>query len=65
MPNDRSELQAPAQNLFPEQAGATELSTIRPQVCTDPEGFDRTAFHREFNAAVVKYFREQLAGGER
>lgn len=41
-----------------------ELAAIRPQVCTDPEGFDRAAFHREFNAAVVKFFREQLAGGD-
>ncbi|WP_245003905.1 hypothetical protein [Bradyrhizobium liaoningense] len=41
-----------------------ELAALRPQVCTDPEGFDRAGFHREFNAAVVKYFREQLAGGD-
>jgi hypothetical protein len=33
-----------------------------PRICTDvPAGFDRPGFHREFNAAVVKYFREQLA----
>ncbi|WP_247327406.1 alpha/beta hydrolase [Bradyrhizobium sp. 141] len=43
-----------------------ELAAAVPRICTDtPEGFDRVAFHREFNAAVVKYFREQLAGGAR
>lgn len=42
-----------------------ELAAIRPQVCTDPEGFDRATFHREFDAAVVKFFREQLTGGDR
>lgn len=42
-----------------------ELASLRPQVCTDPDGFDRAAFHREFDAAVVKFFREQLVGGDR
>jgi predicted dienelactone hydrolase len=41
-----------------------ELAALRPQVCSDPDGFDRAAFHREFDAAVVKFFREQLAGGD-
>lgn len=30
-------------------------------VCTDPPGFDRTAFHKTFNATVVDFFRRQLA----
>jgi predicted dienelactone hydrolase len=38
------------------------LAAYRPQVCTDPQGFDRTAFHREFDAAVVEFFREQIGG---
>lgn len=42
-----------------------ELAALRPQVCTDPDGFDRAAFHRAFDVAVVKFFREQLAGGDR
>uniref|UniRef100_A0A939S313 Hydrolase n=1 Tax=Bradyrhizobium barranii subsp. barranii TaxID=2823807 RepID=A0A939S313_9BRAD len=42
-----------------------ELAALRPQVCSDPEGFDRAAFHREFDVAVVRFFREQLAGGVR
>jgi predicted dienelactone hydrolase len=28
--------------------------------CTDPVGFDRAAFHREFNANVVRFLREHL-----
>jgi predicted dienelactone hydrolase/intracellular septation protein A len=30
------------------------------EICDDPPGFDRTAFHRDFNAAIVAFFREQL-----
>jgi predicted dienelactone hydrolase len=40
-----------------------ELATAVPRICTDkPAGFDRTAFHREFNASMAKFFRENLAG---
>ena len=28
-----------------------------PEGCTDPLGFDRIAFHRQFNADVVAFFR--------
>jgi len=43
-----------------------ELAAAVPRICADtPAGFDRAGFHREFNAAVVKYFREQLAAGDR
>jgi predicted dienelactone hydrolase len=31
-----------------------------PALCTDPAGFDRAAFHREFNATVVTFFQKQL-----
>ena len=44
---------------------STELAAAIQRICTDtPAGFDRVGFHRAFNAAVVKYFRERLAGGE-
>ncbi len=33
-----------------------------PRLCTDPPGFDRTAFHRDFDASIVGFFREHLAG---
>lgn len=39
-----------------------KLAALRPQVCTDPEGFDRAAFHREFDVAVVRFLHEQLGG---
>lgn len=43
---------------------SAELAAAIPRICTDvPAEFDRVAFHRAFNAAVVQYFREQLAGG--
>jgi predicted dienelactone hydrolase len=38
-----------------------ELAAAVPRICTDmPPGFDRVAFHREFNAAMIRFFREQL-----
>ena len=40
-----------------------QLAALRPEVCTDPDGFDRTAFHRDFVARVVMFFRERLVGG--
>jgi predicted dienelactone hydrolase len=43
-----------------------QLATAVPRICTDmPAGFDRTAFHREFNASVAKFFRENLDGAAR
>jgi predicted dienelactone hydrolase len=31
-----------------------------PEICTDPEGFDRTAFHATMNAEVVRFFDANL-----
>jgi predicted dienelactone hydrolase len=36
------------------------LERVAPEICRDPEGFDRAAFHREFNAAVVNFFKAKL-----
>lgn len=33
-----------------------------PRFCTDPPGFDRTAFHHEFDASAIAFFREHLVG---
>jgi len=33
-----------------------------PRLCTDLPGFDRTAFHREFDESIVRFFREHLVG---
>ncbi|WP_228747522.1 prolyl oligopeptidase family serine peptidase [Bradyrhizobium sp. BR 10289] len=37
-----------------------QLAEAAPVLCTDPPGFDRRAFHAEFNAAAVTFFRTQL-----
>jgi predicted dienelactone hydrolase len=40
-----------------------QLTTAIPRICTDVPGFDRAAFHREFNANVARFFREHLVDG--
>lgn len=37
-----------------------ELAKKRPEFCADAPGFDRIAFHKEFNAAVLAFFRTHL-----
>lgn len=40
-----------------------ELAAAVSRICTDmPAGFDRVAFHREFNASMIGFFRDQLVG---
>jgi predicted dienelactone hydrolase len=34
-----------------------------PQICADATGFDRVAFHRQFNADALAFFQTQLAKG--
>jgi predicted dienelactone hydrolase len=36
------------------------LAANLPRFCSDPPGFDRTAFHHDFNAEVIKFFRQHL-----
>jgi predicted dienelactone hydrolase len=36
------------------------IESAAPEACRDPPGFDRAAFHREFNAAVVAFFKDKL-----
>jgi predicted dienelactone hydrolase len=31
-------------------------------ICTSRPGFDRAAFHRDFNAAVTAFFAKELGG---
>jgi hypothetical protein len=50
--------QTPAILLF--WRPAPTLERVAPEICRDPDGFDRTAFHREFNAAVVEFFEAKL-----
>jgi predicted dienelactone hydrolase len=42
-----------------------ELAKAAPAICTDPPGFDRTAFHAEFNGAAVAFFRTHRGLGEK
>ena len=37
-----------------------KLAKVMSLECTDPPGFDRTAFHRTFNAKVLQFFRANL-----
>lgn len=39
-----------------------QLAANLPRFCTDAPGFDRTAFHRDFDASIVRFFREHLVG---
>ncbi|WP_370152045.1 alpha/beta hydrolase family protein [Ferrovibrio sp.] len=40
-----------------------DLAARLPELCVDAPGFDRVAFHRDFNAAVTAFFRQHLGGG--
>lgn len=37
-----------------------EQVKAQPRLCNDTPSFDRTAFHRDFNNAVLAFFRQQL-----
>ena len=39
---------------------SAELATIAPPICTEIDGFDRTAFHRMFDHAIVAFFNRAL-----
>lgn len=39
------------------------LAAIQPMICSSAAGFDRAAFHADFNQKVVAFFQEQLAKG--
>lgn len=66
----RAELPRPPQEHVVAAAGhyaflapcSNSLARIAPEICSDGAGFDRAAFHREFNADVVEFFRSTLAG---
>jgi predicted dienelactone hydrolase len=36
------------------------LANAAPQICRSAPGFDRTAFHRQLNAAMVEFFKKTL-----
>lgn len=39
---------------------SAEAAKALPEICVDAEGFDRVAFHKEFNAAVVAFLSKHL-----
>jgi predicted dienelactone hydrolase len=41
---------------------SAEQAQSIPEICTDAVGFDRVAFHKSFNAEVVRFFRTHLIG---
>lgn len=41
-------------------ACSAEMAKRAPVICQDASDFDRPAFHREFNAAVVAFFKTKL-----
>ena len=41
---------------------SAEASKALPEFCVDAGAFDRVAFHKELNAAVLAFFRKHLAG---
>jgi predicted dienelactone hydrolase len=43
---------------------SAQLAQMAPEICQDPPGFDRAAFHRVFDAEVVRFFRATLPPGE-
>ena len=39
---------------------SAEMAKRAPVICQDAPDFDRQAFHRAFNVAVVDFFKKQL-----
>lgn len=37
-----------------------DLAASAHEICTEPSNFDREAFHKEFNAQVLEFFRQAL-----
>ena len=50
----------PSAGHFAFVACSAEMAKRAPAVCQDAAGFDRQAFHREFNSAVVAFFKARL-----
>ncbi|MGA2149921.1 MAG: hypothetical protein ABSH49_33770, partial [Bryobacteraceae bacterium] len=43
---------------------ATALPKLWTRLCVDVPGFDRTAFHAQFNAEVVSFFNSRLVSDQ-
>ena len=36
------------------------ILVMLPMICADPPGFDRAAFHKQFDAEIVAFFQKTL-----
>ncbi len=43
---------------------SADLARLAPKICVDAPGFHRTAFHKDFNAQVVAFFRRRLVDAQ-
>jgi predicted dienelactone hydrolase len=41
------------------------LAEARPELCTDAQGFDRVAFHKEFDTKVLAFLRKGLVEADK
>jgi hypothetical protein len=39
---------------------SARLTRAVPGICVDPPGFDRAAFHRDFNRTIIAFLRQSL-----
>lgn len=39
---------------------SAEMTKAAAEICRDPDGFDRVAWHQQMNAAVISFFRRHL-----
>jgi predicted dienelactone hydrolase len=61
LPNHPEEHVVPGVDHFVFLAPCSDtMVTVIPAICRDAAGFDRAAFHHEFNQAVVKFFSAEL-----
>lgn len=61
LPNSPSVNTVPGAGHFSFLAPCTAIgSVLAPMLCSDSNGFDRAAFHREFNADVIAFFDDNL-----
>jgi predicted dienelactone hydrolase len=62
LPNPPEDHFVPLAGHFAFLAPCSEaLAKIAPYICQDDTGFDRVAFHQQFNQALVDFFKAKLA----
>ncbi len=47
--------------MAPQMPCPPALAEAVPDICTDPAGFDRGAFHKDFDSQVLAFFRKTLS----